>query len=105
MTARARLPNRRAHELINFDHRGYRYTAGVGRFADGRLAEVFLNVSGRVGTEIETVARDAAILASLALQHGASVETIRHALTRNVDGSASGAIGTLLDMLAAEGAT
>jgi ribonucleoside-diphosphate reductase alpha chain len=96
---RERLPDRRGHELVDFDHGGFRYTAGVGRFADGRLAEVFFNVA-KSGTEIETTARDAAIVASLALQHGATVETIRHALTRNRDGSASGALGTLLDLLA-----
>jgi|SRR5215472_4591175 len=99
---RERLANRRSHELIDFDHRGYRYTAGIGRFTDGRPAEIFLNVSGKVGAEIQTVARDAAILASLCLQHGATAETIRHAITRNSDGSASGAIGALLDTLAQE---
>jgi hypothetical protein len=46
------------------------------------------------------VARDAAILTSICLQHGASVETIRHALTRNSDGSASGPLGVVLDLLA-----
>lgn len=73
---RERLPDRRGHEL----------------------AEIFLNVSAKAGTPIETTARDAAIVASLALQHGATVATIRHAITRNADGSASGALGALLDM-------
>jgi ribonucleoside-diphosphate reductase alpha chain len=40
---RHRLPNRRAHELLSFEHSGIRYTAGVGRFEDGRPAEIFLN--------------------------------------------------------------
>jgi hypothetical protein len=39
------------------------------------------------------MARDAAILTSICLQHGASTETIRHALTRNSNGSASGPLG------------
>jgi hypothetical protein len=46
------------------------------------------------------MARDAAILTSICLQHGASVETIRHSLTRNSDGSASGPLGVVLDLLA-----
>ena len=40
---RDRLPNRRGHELLSFEHGGFRYTAGIGRFADGRLAELFLD--------------------------------------------------------------
>jgi hypothetical protein len=65
------------------------------------LTEVFLN-SAKIGTAIETAARDSAVVASLALQHGVPPETIRRALTRNGDGSASGALGTLLDMLASK---
>ena len=92
MPERERLANRRNHEVLDFEHGGFEYTAGIARFADGRLAEIFLNVA-KSGTPLETQARDAAIVASIALQHGATVDTIRHALTRNVDGSASGALG------------
>lgn len=99
MNQRARLPDRRAHELIDFQHSGFRFTAGLGRHADGTLAEIFLNAD-KVGTAIETTARDAAILASFALQHGASVDELRKAVTRNTDGTASGALGALLDILA-----
>src|SRR5258708_838688 len=99
MTAtRARLANRRSHELVDFAHGGFSYTAGIGRFEDGRIAEVFLNCA-KTGTALEGVARDAAIVASLALQHGCPVETIRHAITRNADGSPSGIIGALLEHL------
>ena len=100
---RERLPQRRAHELLEFEHAGIPYVAGVGRFADGRLAEIFLN-AGKVGAAIETHARDAAITVSLLLQHGCPPETIRHALTRNRDGTAAGPLGMLLDRLAADNA-
>jgi hypothetical protein len=99
--SRRRLPNRREHELLDFEHGGFRYIGGIGRFEDGRLAEVFLNVA-KSGTAIENHARDAAIVASVALQYGTPVDVIRHALTRNGDGSASGALGRLLDLLASE---
>ena len=100
--ARQRLPDRREHTLVTFTTvDGFRYTAGLGYFEDGRLAEIFLNAE-KIGTAIETAARDSAVVASLALQHGVPPETIQHALTRNGDGSASGALGTLLDLLAAE---
>ena len=54
------LPNRREHELLTFEHEGIRYTAGVGRFADGGLAEIFLNAAKR-GTALDVNARDAAV--------------------------------------------
>lgn len=101
-TPRARLPDRRGHELIDISHGGFRFTAGIGRFADGSLAEVFIN-STRTGTGVETQARDAAILASFALQHGATVDELRKALTRNSDGSAAGVLGAVLDVLAGSG--
>ena len=96
---RERLPERREHALINFTTAdGFRYTAGLGYFEDGRLAEIFLNAE-KIGTAIETAARDSAVVASLALQHGVPLETIRRALTRNGNSEASGPLGTLLDLL------
>jgi len=98
---RERLPDRRPHIVIPFEHGGVHYHAGFGRFADGRLAEIFLN-SAKAGTAADTAARDSAVVASLALQHGVEIETIRHALTRNVDGTASGPLGHVLDLLAGD---
>jgi ribonucleoside-diphosphate reductase alpha chain len=97
-TARQRLPNRRGHELLSFEHSGVRYTAGIGRFDDGRLAEIFLNAP-KCGTDLDVGVRDAAIVASLALQAGISAAVIRHALTSNRDGSACGPLGRILDLL------
>jgi hypothetical protein len=85
---------------VDFEHDGFQYTAGLGFFETGELGEIFINVPGRSGTAIEVVARDAAILASIAFQHGASSEVIRRALTRNGNGSASGPLGALLDLIA-----
>ena len=99
MGSRRRLSNRREHELIDFEHGGIRYTAGVGRFEDGTLAEIFLNTA-RQGTAIDVNARDAAVAASLLLQHGCSVDTLRQSLTRNSDGSASGPLARALDLIA-----
>jgi hypothetical protein len=97
---RKRLPNRREHELIDFEHEGRRCTAGIGRFDDGRLAEIFMNVSGRAGGMVEVLARDTAVAASLCLQLGGDVETLRRALMRDSHGQASGPVGELLDLLA-----
>jgi ribonucleoside-diphosphate reductase alpha chain len=70
------------------------YTGGIGRFDDGRIAEIFINGS-KAGTTAEANAQDAAIIASLALQHGCPVGTIRHALAR--PGGSSGPLATLLN--------
>src|SRR6202048_3305046 len=99
--ARQRTPPRRGHELLSFEHGGIRYTAGVGRFENGDLAEIFLNTS-KNGTAVDVNARDAAVAASLLLQHGCCVHTLRKALTRNSDGSASGPLARALDLLAIE---
>ena len=100
MTQRKRTPNRRQHVLIDFTTAdGFRYTAGLGYFDDGRLAEIFLNTQ-KIGTAIETTARDSAVVASLALQHGVPTKAIRRALTRSGNGRAAGPLGTLLDLLA-----
>jgi hypothetical protein len=95
------LRNRRAHECFAFEHAGIRYTAGIGRFDDGRLAEVFLN-GAKCGTDADTSAKDAAIVASIAPQSGAQLDTIRRALPRNRDGSAAGPLGCALDILTAD---
>lgn len=76
---RRRLPNRRTNETYIFEFDGHRYRASAGRFPNGDLAEVFLDVA-KAGTPLQLNAECAAILTSLALQHGVSLETIRHAV-------------------------
>jgi ribonucleoside-diphosphate reductase alpha chain len=93
------LPDRRGHELLDFEHGGIRNTAGVGQFEDGRLAEIFLTTA-KPGTAVDENARDAVVAASLLLQYGCPADTLRHALTRNGHGSASGPLARALDLLA-----
>ena len=91
---RERLHNRRPHWLYRFESGGQMYTGGIGRFDDGRIDEIFIN-GAKVGSAAEANAQDAAIVASLALQHGCPIETIRHALVRS--GGATGPLATLLN--------
>jgi hypothetical protein len=98
MTARACLPNRRLCESFEVEVAGLRYTASVGRFPDGRIGEVFLT-NHRVNSHADTNARDAAIVFSIAVQHGADLETIRRALCRDSQGRASGPLGAALDII------
>jgi hypothetical protein len=99
-STRRRLPNRREHELLEFEYGGIRYTAGIGRFEEGTPAEVFLNTR-KHRTAVDTNARDAAVAVSLLLQHGCPPETLRRALMRNADSSASGPLARALDHLVA----
>jgi ribonucleoside-diphosphate reductase alpha chain len=100
MTARTRLPNRRACEHINFTCNGLNYTASIGRFPDsGQIAEIFIS-SCKAGSHSDAVAKDAVVTCSLALQHSVDVNTIRRALLRDARGVASSPLGTVLDIIA-----
>jgi len=98
MTSRTRLPNRRYHETFSLKHWGLTHKIGLGRSAAGQIQEVFINC-GRTGEQAETLARDSAILLSLALQYGIPIEAMKKSITRNVDGSPTGPIGAIIDML------
>jgi hypothetical protein len=76
---RQRLPNRRPNEIVDFDHEGQRYTAAITRFPNGNVAEIFLT-SGKYGAAVHSHCQDSAILASLALQYGASEQDLRHTI-------------------------
>jgi len=96
------LQNRREGESFELRHGGKRdvFTITISRYPDGRVAEIFI-AGGKSGTEVEANVRDTAILTSLALQHGAPIEMLAAALTREGDGSASTIIGAVLDRLIA----
>src|SRR5467141_813433 len=98
---RERLPNRRAAETFDVEAVGMRYRATIGRFADGRLAEIFL-VNHKAGSQAGIMASDAAVVASIALQYGVPVDVICHALMRDSRGKPRGAGGVVMDMLAQE---
>jgi len=101
MAERERLPGRRQHEVLEFEHMGLRCRGGVGRYLDERVAEIFLSIA-KDGSAADVNARDSAIAASLALQHGCDLQMLRRALTRNPDNSAAGPLGRLIDILSEE---
>ena len=96
---RSRLPSRRASETFNFEVEGLHYCATVSRFADGRIGEIFLS-NHKVGSQCDANARDAAVAASLALQHGCTLDVLRGALLRDMRGMAATPLGVALDLVA-----
>jgi hypothetical protein len=102
MTMRRRLPNRRASLSFEFECAGLRYVATVSRYSDGTIAEIFLG-NHKSNSAADVNARDSAIAASLALQFGADIETIRKALCRDSSGRASGPLAMALDIIAKDG--
>jgi putative DNA primase/helicase len=52
MPERERLPNRRIAELRRFVHCGRRWTATIGRFPNGRVAEIFLDAPKDLAGEV-----------------------------------------------------
>ena|SRR6185437_5804329 len=97
--ARERLPNRRVSETFDFQVEGLRYCATVSPFADGRIGEIFIG-NHKVGSQCDTNVRDAALAASLALQHGCPLDVLRGALLRNMRGKAASPLGVALDLVA-----
>jgi ribonucleoside-diphosphate reductase alpha chain len=99
MTARQRLPNRRGCVTFALECAGIPYLATVSRFSDGGLAEIFLS-NGKAGSQSDTNAKDAAIVASIALQYGVPVDVFRGAVLRDARGVASSPLGVALDLIA-----
>jgi|SRR5262245_28307156 len=100
MTIRNVLPQRRYGETFELTH-GKHNTAfqiTTGHYPDGTIGEVFIS-GAKAGTDLEAVARDGAVLMSLALQHGCTIETMRHAITREQDGKPSTIVGAVIDKL------
>jgi len=96
------LPQRRAAETFDLRFWNQPFTVTVGFYADGTPGEVFID-GGKTGQDIQSTARDAAVVLSLALQHGAPVETIRRAVTRGASGEAASILGAIVDALPATG--
>src|SRR5215831_13691168 len=85
MTSRERLPNRRTAETFELQAAELRYVCTIGRFVDGRLAEIFLS-NDNAGSHADACARDSAVICSIALQHGVPVDVLARALMRDSRG-------------------
>jgi len=96
--ARERLPNRRPAISTGFVRDGARFEMTAGYYPDGRPGEVFLSAD-RANSLLDFLMSDAAILASFALQFGASIDDLRHAVKRDSAGNPQSPIGAALDRI------
>jgi hypothetical protein len=94
------LPQRRASETFDLDFGGLSkaHTVTVGFYEDGSVGEIFIN-GGKSGEHLQAIARDAAVVLSLALQYGADLENIKNAITRDGQDDAQSIIGVVIDKL------
>lgn len=101
MSTRRLLPQRRRAETLVLHHGPKRtaFAVTIGRYDDGAIGEVFVS-GAKAGSETEAIARDGAVLLSIALQHHVPLEVMRRAITRETNGLASTIIGAVLDKLA-----
>jgi len=98
------LPDRRGCETFDVEVGGLRYRATIGKYPDERIGEIFLT-NHKAGSQAGIMASDAAVVASIALQYGVPLETLRRALMRDPQGRAVGPLGVALDVIVEEGAT
>jgi len=98
MNGRERLPDRRGCDTRLMRVGKQEYVVTVGHYDNGAVGEIFV-CGAKAGSDLDAVMRDAAILLSLGLQHGVPIDTMRGAITREGDGTASSIIGAVLDHL------
>ena len=98
MTTRSSLPVKRRSETFTVWLGVEPYIVTCGFYPDGRLGEVFVSGS-KSGFATETVARDGAVVLSIALQYGAPIEVIAGAITRDDLGEPTSIIGEVLDKI------
>ena len=103
MTERRILPQRRRAETFEVAFGGLdrAHTVTVGYYDDDAIGEVFID-GGKSGEMVESIARDGAVLLSLALQYGANLSNIESAITRDGQGAPASIIGAVVDRLSEE---
>ena len=104
MAERTSLPNRRRQETRDVDFGGQHYAVSAGLDPEGRVLEIFTTTS-KQGVGLDALLHDAMILASIALQHGATPSDLRRSMSRLGGGlgsatAAASPVGRVLDVVA-----
>jgi hypothetical protein len=104
MSNRNQLPNRRPQLTYDVLHDGQLCIVSVGwkeNLFEGGPQEAFIHTDNkRSSSAVESILRDAAILISLALQHGTPLTVLKEAVTRDDHGNPATPIGAVLDSIA-----
>lgn len=100
MALRELLPARRTCESfeIKFGDMNSVFTVTVGRYDDNRIGEVFID-GALIGSAMNAITHDAAVLLSIGLQYGVPLATMRHAISRDGNEKATTIIGAVLDRI------
>jgi hypothetical protein len=108
MMARALFPPRRQSYVGHLTHQTIGYRIGFSFLSPdslsiGKVREIFVSCD-KPGSELEALARDAAIAISLGLQHGVPLEEFASSLTRGAAAAAAPAtlIGAVIDFVLGE---
>jgi hypothetical protein len=70
----------------------------LGYYEDGAIGELFIH-GAKVGSQLEAVVYDLAVVTSIALQYSAPIDVLRHAVIREQNGAPSTILGAVLDKL------
>lgn len=106
--SRARPPNRRQgdRDFVRWPPEGSDREPGrrihvTANFADatGKMYETFLRGGGRVGTDVDFLLDDVAVLISRGLQHGDTAAAMADGVSRGIHGEATSVVGVILDKL------
>ena len=97
---RRRIPARRQSLLLTVEHEAATHEVGLGFYGSGQCGELFISGS-KAGSGLDALLNDAAVLASIAMQHGAPLETLARAMGRLGDKrTPASPLGAILDMAA-----
>ncbi len=84
-SARTRLPNSRPSHTETLEVAGQTFTGTIGFDDHGRPRELFLT-AGKEGSLINAMLADAAVVISVALQHGISAQSLAKSIGRLPEG-------------------
>lgn len=90
------LCNRRASEAYDLSLPGKpTITVGIGYYDDGRVGELFVTTR-KIGSAFDAECADAAVMVSIALQHGITPQQLYHSLHRTPEGEPVSVMGHIL---------
>lgn len=97
---RRRLPDRRPSLTVEMDRDGLPWRLSFGFDGGGRVCEVFLD-GAKIGSDLEALADDAGVMASLLLQSGMSAKALARHLGNEGGRGAASVLGAALQSAAA----